>query len=197
VLSAPCAGCSLVWWWSAGCLTVRLGCSCPAGSRPSSADLKPIYWSLESLIGFLTQLTEVFAAGCHRSAGACGRSRAGDRGQSPPALIRIQRHWLQKKGTVPGDAPVWPSGRLTAAPMWSRYRCGNRPGHPARGLKRYSSNITAIVTVGRMNGGSSGRAQAGAGGQPPGDKSRNCLAGPWPGKSPCSPRLFQYRFRGV
>ncbi|MFM9103683.1 MAG: uridine diphosphate-N-acetylglucosamine-binding protein YvcK, partial [Cyanobium sp.] len=60
------------------------------------------------------------------------------------------------------------------------------------GLKRYSSNITAIVTV-ADDGGSSGVLRREFGVQPPGD-IRNCLAA-LSTEEPLLTRLFQYRFR--
>jgi uncharacterized cofD-like protein len=61
-----------------------------------------------------------------------------------------------------------------------------------RGLKRYSSNITAIVTV-ADDGGSSGRIRRGLHVIPPGD-IRNCIAA-LADAEPLVTELFQYRFR--
>jgi uncharacterized cofD-like protein len=60
-----------------------------------------------------------------------------------------------------------------------------------RGLKEYSSNITAVVTV-ADNGGSSGRLRREIGGLPPGD-IRNCLAA-LADREKLITELFQYRF---
>ncbi|MGB7413749.1 MAG: gluconeogenesis factor YvcK family protein, partial [Thermosynechococcaceae cyanobacterium] len=60
-----------------------------------------------------------------------------------------------------------------------------------RGLKEYSSNITAVVTV-ADNGGSSGRLRREMGGLPPGD-IRNCLAA-LADREKLITELFQYRF---
>jgi uncharacterized cofD-like protein len=60
------------------------------------------------------------------------------------------------------------------------------------GLKRYSSNLTAIVTV-ADDGGSSGVLRRELGVLPPGD-IRNCLAA-LATEEPLLTRLFQYRFR--
>ncbi|MEM1240904.1 MAG: gluconeogenesis factor YvcK family protein [Cyanobacteria bacterium P01_H01_bin.26] len=62
-----------------------------------------------------------------------------------------------------------------------------------RGLKRYSANITAIVTV-ADDGGSSGRLRREMGGLPPGD-IRNCLAA-LADQEKLVTELFQYRFSG-
>ncbi len=61
-----------------------------------------------------------------------------------------------------------------------------------RGLKEYSDNITAIVTV-ADDGGSSGRLRRDMGMLPPGDL-RNCIAA-LADAEPLMTRLFQYRFR--
>src|SRR5215212_9183090 len=60
-----------------------------------------------------------------------------------------------------------------------------------RGLKRYSANITAIVTV-ADDGGSSGRLRRELGVLPPGD-FRNCIVA-LAESEPLMDRLFQYRF---
>lgn len=60
-----------------------------------------------------------------------------------------------------------------------------------RGLKEYSDNITAIVTV-ADDGGSSGRLRRDLGVIPPGDL-RNCIAA-LADAEPLMTRLFQYRF---
>lgn len=62
-----------------------------------------------------------------------------------------------------------------------------------RGLKRYTSNITAIVTV-ADDGGSSGRLRQELGILPPGDL-RNCLVA-LADTEPLMEKLFQYRFNG-
>lgn len=60
-----------------------------------------------------------------------------------------------------------------------------------RGLKHYTSEITAVVTV-TDDGGSSGRLRGELGIPPPGD-IRNCLVA-LAGAEPLMERLFQYRF---
>lgn len=62
-----------------------------------------------------------------------------------------------------------------------------------RGLKQFSSNVTAIVTV-TDDGGSSGRLTEQFGVLPPGD-IRNCLVA-LADAEPIMTELFQYRFRG-
>jgi uncharacterized cofD-like protein len=70
---------------------------------------------------------------------------------------------------------------------------GGGTGMPAllRGLKEYTSNITAIVTM-ADNGGSSGRLRGSLGMLPPGDV-RNCLVA-LADTEPLMRELFQYRF---
>src|SRR5579859_1587431 len=70
---------------------------------------------------------------------------------------------------------------------------GGGTGMPAvlRGLKHYSANITAIVTVGD-DGGSSGRLRREHGIMPPGDFRNNIIA--LAEVEPLMARLFQYRF---
>jgi len=62
-----------------------------------------------------------------------------------------------------------------------------------RGLKQYTSNLTAIVTV-ADDGGSSGRLRRGLGILPPGD-FRNCIAALADDEALIT-RLYQYRFAG-
>jgi uncharacterized cofD-like protein len=62
-----------------------------------------------------------------------------------------------------------------------------------RGLKEYTSDITAIVTV-ADDGGSSGRLRRELGLLPPGD-FRNCIAA-LADAEPLTTQLFQYRFGG-
>lgn len=62
-----------------------------------------------------------------------------------------------------------------------------------RGLKRYTANITAVVTV-TDDGGSSGRLRTELGVLPPGD-IRNCLVA-LADAEPTMTALFQYRFEG-
>ncbi|MHB8947287.1 MAG: gluconeogenesis factor YvcK family protein, partial [Bacillota bacterium] len=62
-----------------------------------------------------------------------------------------------------------------------------------RGLKEYTSNITAIVTV-TDDGGSSGRLREEMGVLPPGD-IRSCLVA-LADAEPTMQKLFQYRFKG-
>ncbi|APD47786.1 YvcK family protein [Synechococcus sp. CS-602] len=154
------------------------------------ADLKPIYWSLESLNWVLTQLTEVLPRGVTGPlvlvAGAglviWGQSRSFD---------SIQQALAPEKGTVLVDA-LLAQRRLNRGPNVVAIGGGTGLATLLSGLKRYSSNITAIVTV-ADDGGSSGVLRRELGVQPPGD-IRNCLAA-LAREEPLLTRLFQYRFK--
>ena len=70
---------------------------------------------------------------------------------------------------------------------------GHGQSNVLRGLKAYTSNLTAVVTV-ADDGGSSGRLRRDLGILPPGD-FRNCIAALADDESLIT-RLFQYRFAG-
>src|SRR6185369_12347041 len=77
---------------------------------------------------------------------------------------------------------------------------GGGTGMPTvlRGLKHYSANITAVVTVGD-DGGSSGRLRRERGCLPPGDlrQALSALAYSADGSAWRTAELFQYRFDGA
>jgi uncharacterized cofD-like protein len=154
------------------------------------ADLKPIYWSLETLNWLLSQLTQVLPRGITGPvvvlAGAAlviwGQSRSFD---------SIQQALAPEKGTVLVDA-LLAQRRLNRGPNIVAIGGGTGLATLLSGLKRYSSNITAIVTV-ADDGGSSGVLRRELGVQPPGD-IRNCLAA-LAREEPLLTRLFQYRFQ--
>jgi uncharacterized cofD-like protein len=103
----------------------------------------------------------------------------------------IQQALAPDKGTVLVDA-LAAQGRLNRGPNIVAIGGGTGLSTLLSGLKRYSSNITAIVTV-ADDGGSSGVLRRELGVQPPGD-IRNCLAA-LSREEPLLTRLFQYRFR--
>lgn len=82
--------------------------------------------------------------------------------------------------------------RLSRGPKLVVVGGGTGLSNLLRGLKQYSSNITAIVTV-ADDGGSSGRLRREMGVLPPGD-IRNCLAA-LADEEKLLTELFQYRFR--
>ncbi|NJK69214.1 MAG: YvcK family protein [Microcoleus sp. CSU_2_2] len=82
--------------------------------------------------------------------------------------------------------------RLNRGPKIAAIGGGTGLSYLIRGLKEYSANITAIVTV-ADDGGSSGRLRREIGVLPPGD-IRNCLAA-LADEEKLLTELFQYRFR--
>ncbi len=154
------------------------------------ADLKPIYWTLESIDWLLTQLTQVLPRGITGplvlliGAGLVlwGQSRS---------FSSIQQALAPEKDTLLVDALLAQS-RLNRGPNVVAIGGGTGLSTLLSGLKRYSSNITAIVTV-ADDGGSSGVLRRELGVQPPGD-IRNCLAA-LAREEPLLTRLFQYRFK--
>ena len=120
------------------------------------------------------------------------------------ALAGIVCAWLALWGLYRSAADaVERTGGASLLEMMYRYRLrqggprvvciGGGTGMPAvlRGLKNYTANITAIVTVGD-NGGSSGRLRKEHGILPPGDFRNNIVA--LAEVEPLMGRLFQYRF---
>jgi len=125
-------------------LTSGLGCSLPCWSRHPSADLKVNDHTWSPGItpwGFSPSSPEgLLPSGVSRSAGAGGRSGAGDLGDKAAAFDSISSQALapETRGIhVPGGCPCWPSVCLIeTAPMWSRIVADNRPGHPAQWPQR-------------------------------------------------------------
>ncbi len=154
------------------------------------ADLQPIYWSLEAIKWALSQLTQVLP-----------RSVTGPLVLVIGALLiwlgqsrsfgSIQQALAPEKDTVLVDA-LLAQRRLSRGPAIVAIGGGTGLSTLLSGLKRYSSNLTAIVTV-ADDGGSSGVLRREFGMQPPGD-IRNCLAA-LSTEEPLLTRLFQYRFR--
>ncbi len=154
------------------------------------ADLQPIYWMLSTIKWLLQEVTRVLPRGVTGPlvlvAGAAlvlwGQSRS---------FGSIQQALAPDKGTLLVDA-LAAQGRLNRGPNIVAIGGGTGLSTLLSGLKRYSSNITAIVTV-ADDGGSSGVLRRELGVQPPGD-IRNCLAA-LSREEPLLTRLFQYRFR--
>ena len=154
------------------------------------ADLQPIYSSLEAIKWSLSQITQVLP-----------RSITGPLVLVIGALLiwlgqsrsfgSIQQALAPEKDTVLVDALV-AQRRLSRGPAIVAIGGGTGLSTLLSGLKRYSSNLTAIVTV-ADDGGSSGVLRREFGMQPPGD-IRNCLAA-LSTEEPLLTRLFQYRFR--
>ena len=102
----------------------------------------------------------------------------------------IQQALVPDKDTVLIDA-LQAKSRLNRGPNIVAIGGGTGLSTLLSGLKRYSSHITAIVTV-ADDGGSSGVLRRELGVLPPGD-IRNCLAA-LSTEEPLLTRLFQYRF---
>ncbi|MEB3194367.1 MAG: gluconeogenesis factor YvcK family protein, partial [Cyanobacteriota bacterium] len=154
------------------------------------ADLQPIYWSLESIRWLLGRVTQVLPRsitgplvlllggllvwlGLNRSFGS------------------IQQALAPEKDTHLVDA-LLAQRRLNRGPNIVAIGGGTGLATLLSGLKRYSSNLTAVVTV-ADDGGSSGVLRRELGVQPPGD-IRNCLVA-LAREEPLLTRLFQYRFK--
>lgn len=154
------------------------------------ADLQPIYWLLSSIQWLLAQVTGVlprkFTGPLVLLVGAgliwLGQSRS---------FGSIQQALAPEKDTLLVDA-LLAQGRLNRGPSIVAIGGGTGLSTLLSGLKRYSSNLTAIVTV-ADDGGSSGVLRRELGVQPPGD-IRNCLAA-LAREEPLLTRLFQYRFK--
>ncbi len=153
------------------------------------ADLKPIYWAIENLIwslgGIATFLPRSITGPLVMVTGAAlllwGQSRS---------FGSIQQALAPDKDTVLVDA-LRAQSKLNRGPNIVAIGGGTGLATLLSGLKRYSSRITAIVTV-ADDGGSSGILRRELGVQPPGD-IRNCLSA-LSTEEPLLTRLFQYRF---
>ncbi len=108
------------------------------------------------------------------------------------SINSIQKALVPEKDTFLVDA-LRVKSKLRRGPNIVAIGGGTGLSTLLKGLKNYSSNISAIVTV-SDDGGSSGLLRKQLGVQPPGD-IRNCLAA-LSNEEPILTRLFQYRFVG-
>ncbi|MCP9775793.1 gluconeogenesis factor YvcK family protein [Cyanobium sp. WAJ14-Wanaka] len=154
------------------------------------ADLQPIYWSLNSIKWLLQEVTRVMPRGITGPLVLVVGAALVIWGQSR-SFGSIQQALAPDKGTALVDA-LAAQGRLNRGPNIVAIGGGTGLSTLLSGLKRYSTNITAIVTV-ADDGGSSGILRRELGVQPPGD-IRNCLAA-LSREEPLLTKLFQYRFR--
>jgi len=155
------------------------------------ADLRPIYWVIEILFWFLGFITTflprtifgpiVFLIGISLLIWGQGRSFESIKQALGPS---------PKKDRFLVDA-LRAQQKLNRGPKIVAIGGGTGLSSLLKGLKRYSTRITAIVTV-ADDGGSSGVLRRELGVQPPGD-IRNCLAA-LATEEPLIKRLFQYRF---
>ncbi len=152
-------------------------------------NLRPLYWLIEiffwvmygltsilpvSLLGPLILLIGILLIGL-------GQNRS---------INSIQKALVPQKDTFLVDA-LRVKSKLSKGPNIVAIGGGTGLSTLLKGLKNYSSNISAIVTV-TDDGGSSGLLRKQLGVQPPGD-IRNCLAA-LSNEEPILTRLFQYRF---
>ena len=156
------------------------------------ADLRPIYWLVERLFWFLGFITTflprtitgpiVFFVGIFLLIWGQGRSfdsikqAVGSKGSKKDTFLVDALRAQQKLNRGPNIVAIGGGTGLSSL---------------LKGLKRYSSRITAIVTV-ADDGGSSGVLRRELGVQPPGD-IRNCLAA-LATEEHLIKGLFQYRF---
>ncbi len=154
-------------------------------------NLRPLYWLIEVFFWLMTSLTSVlpvallgpliFVVGLLLI--GIGQNRS---------INSIQKALVPEKSTFLVDA-LRVKSKLNRGPNIVAIGGGTGLSTLLKGLKNYSSNITAIVTV-SDDGGSSGILRKQLGVQPPGD-IRNCLAA-LSNEEPILTRLFQYRFSG-
>ena len=153
------------------------------------ADLKPIYWIIETLSWMLSTITTVLPREITGPLVVIVGIGLVLWGQSR-SFGSIQQALAPDKDTVLVDA-LRTQSRLNRGPNIVAIGGGTGLSTLLSGLKRYSSHITAVVTV-ADDGGSSGRLRRELGVLPPGD-IRNCLAA-LSTEEPLLSRLFQYRF---
>ncbi len=154
-------------------------------------NLRPLYWLIDVFFWIMNRLTSVlpisilgpliFILGLLLI--GIGQNRS---------INSIQKALVPEKDTFLVDA-LRVKSKLNRGPNIVAIGGGTGLSTLLKGLKNYSSNITAIVTV-SDDGGSSGVLRKQLGVQPPGD-IRNCLAA-LSNEEPILTRLFQYRFSG-
>ncbi|KKZ12661.1 MAG: hypothetical protein TE42_03720 [Candidatus Synechococcus spongiarum SP3] len=187
--------CKALRWLSPGLLVKRwmltsaLGLLLLALGSAIWANLKPVYWILETIERTLAGITQVFPyqltgplvllsglvlifLGQSRTVGSIQQALAPNQDRPLVDALLAQRRLNR------GPSIVAIGGGTGLATMLS-------------GLKRYSSSITAIVTM-TDDGGSSGRLRRDLGIQPPGD-IRNCLTA-LAKEEQLLTQLFRYRF---
>ena len=154
-------------------------------------NLKPLYWLISFffwLINGLTTILPISVLGplilvLGLLLMGIGQNRS---------INSIQKALVPEKNTFLVDA-LRVKSKLNRGPNIVAIGGGTGLSTLLKGLKNYSNNITAIVTV-SDDGGSSGVLRKQLGVQPPGD-IRNCLAA-LSNEEPTLTRLFQYRFSG-
>jgi len=154
-------------------------------------NLRPLYWLIEIFFWVMTSLTSIlpvsllgpFILIIGLLLIGLGQNRS---------INSIQKALVPQKDRFLVDA-LRATSKLSKGPNIVAIGGGTGLSTLLKGLKNYSSNISAIVTV-SDDGGSSGLLRRELGVQPPGD-IRNCLAA-LSNEEPILTRLFQYRFSG-
>ncbi|KGF96256.1 hypothetical protein EU96_2000 [Prochlorococcus marinus str. MIT 9302] len=154
-------------------------------------NLRPLYWLIEIFFGLMTGLTSFLPVSILGPLIVVIGLLLIGIGQNR-SINSIQKALVPEKNTFLVDALRFKS-KLNRGPNIVAIGGGTGLSTLLKGLKNYSTNITAIVTV-SDDGGSSGILRKQLGVQPPGD-IRNCLAA-LSNEEPTLTRLFQYRFSG-
>ena len=152
-------------------------------------NLQPLYWLIEIFFWVMGGLTSVLPVSLLGPIILIVGLLLMGLGQNR-SINSIQRALEPVKDTFLVDA-LRAKSKLSRGPNIVAIGGGTGLSTLLKGLKSYSSNITAIVTV-SDDGGSSGLLRKQLGVQPPGD-IRNCLAA-LSNEEPILTRLFQYRF---
>ena len=154
-------------------------------------NLRPLYWLIEIFFSLMTGLTSFLPVSILGPLIVVIGLLLIGIGQNR-SINSIQKALVPEKNTFLVDALRFKS-KLNRGPNIVAIGGGTGLSTLLKGLKNYSCNITAIVTV-SDDGGSSGILRKQLGVQPPGD-IRNCLAA-LSNEEPTLTRLFQYRFSG-
>ena len=154
-------------------------------------NLRPLYWLIEVFFSIMNVVTKILPISVLGPLILMFGLLLIGIGQNR-SINSIQKALVPEKNTFLVDA-LRVKSKLNRGPNIVAIGGGTGLSTLLKGLKNYSSNITAIVTV-SDDGGSSGVLRKQLGVQPPGD-IRNCLAA-LSNEEPILTRLFQYRFSG-
>ena len=152
-------------------------------------NLRPLYWLIEIFFGVMNTITRIIPVSLLGPTVLLVGILLIGVGQNR-SINSIQKALVPQKDTFLVDA-LRVKSKLSKGPNIVAIGGGTGLSTLLKGLKNYSSNISAIVTV-TDDGGSSGVLRKQLGVQPPGD-IRNCLAA-LSNEEPMLTRLFQYRF---
>ena len=152
-------------------------------------NLRPLYWLIEIFFWVMNSLTSILPVSLLGPIILFIGILLIGLGQNR-SINSIQKALVPQKDTFLVEA-LRVKSRLSKGPNIVAIGGGTGLSTLLKGLKNYSSNISAIVTV-TDDGGSSGVLRRQLGVQPPGD-IRNCLAA-LSNEEPMLTRLFQYRF---